>query len=92
MSDTDCQFFELPGIHDEIESLNRQLDASYEHLDHIAIKGPKGAGKSQFVQIAKERLWNYKAEDAEFKSIDCESITQKKSWQTGKILQQMATG
>jgi hypothetical protein len=49
MSDTDCQFFELPGIHDEIESLYRQLDASLEHLDHIVIKNPKGVGKSQFV-------------------------------------------
>jgi hypothetical protein len=77
MSDADCQFIELPGIHNEIKSLNRQLDAFHDHLGHIIVKGPKGVGKSQFVQIVKERLWNYKAEDAEFKTIDCESITKE---------------
>ncbi len=77
MIDADTQFFELPGIQNEIESLNRQLDTFRNYLDHIVIKGPKGVGKSQFVQIAKERLWNYKAEDAEFKTIDCESITKE---------------
>jgi transcriptional regulator of acetoin/glycerol metabolism len=77
MMDEDTQFFELPGIHDEIESLNRQLDAAHDHLDHIVITGPTGVGKSQFVRIVKERLWNYKAEDAEFKTVDCESIAKE---------------
>ncbi|MFH0784025.1 MAG: hypothetical protein V2B20_19005 [Pseudomonadota bacterium] len=77
VDDANGQFFELPGIQDEIENFNRQLDASHDHLDHIVITGPTGVGKSQFVRIVKERLWNYKAEDAEFKTVDCESIAKE---------------
>ncbi len=69
----------MPGITTEIErSLENQLRASSEYLDHIVIHGPRGVGKKHFVQIAKAYLWHY----TDVIEIDCEwtSKAELESW------------
>jgi len=50
------KLFEMPGITQAIESLEKQIIGSSYHLDHILIQGPRGIGKSFFAQKVKEYL------------------------------------
>lgn len=72
----------MPGTAEIERSLENQLGASSEYLDHIVISGPKGVGKSYFVQIAKEYLWHCEA-----KEFDCESISKEdlENWKSFEV-------
>ena len=72
----------MPGTAEIERSLENQLGASSEFLDHIVISGPRGVGKSYFVQIAKEYLWHNEA-----KEFDCESISKEdlENWKTFEV-------
>lgn len=65
------EVFQMPGIMPALESLEKQLQASLYYLEHILIRGPRGGGKSYFVQIVKEHLRHY----SEILNCDCENIS-----------------
>ena len=62
------QFFAMPGLRNEIIRFNRLLNRFPD--DHILIKGPRGTGKSYFLQIAEK---HYKGRDSILK-INCATI------------------
>lgn len=59
------KLFEMPGLMQAIESLDKQIIGSSYHLDHILIQGPGGIGKSFFKQKVKEYL------DSDFTDYNC---------------------
>ncbi len=67
------RLFSLPGVDAQIKSLQKQLDASFQILDHILIQGPRGVGKSYFIQTIKKHFWLY---NDLVEEIDSESISQ----------------
>ena len=64
------ELFLMPGLKPALESLERQLEISSNYLDHILIRGPRGSGKSYFVQIIKEHFGHFQ----EILDCDCENI------------------